>query len=158
MIATAWSKRNPRIRLLQILGSALCCLICLPLCSGVALANGGGAAPDGTGTVIFATTAPADTPKPAAADLMIDSDNLYAGMEKTYSQGYSPSISNGVVSIVLPLIATNPLANDTLLASMNLGSVSDSPFVYGSYQQQVALSTQQINGGQNTIAAYYALT
>lgn len=155
MIATAWSKRNPRIRLLQILGSALCCLICLPLCSGVALANGGGAAPDGTGTVIFATTAPADTPKPAAADLMIDSDNLYAGMEKTYSQGYSPSISNGVVSIVLPLIATNPLANDTLLASMNLGSVSDSPFVYGSYQQQVALSTQQINGGQNTIAAYY---
>ena len=86
---------------------------------------------------------------------MIDSDNLYAGMEKTYSQGYSPSISNGVVSIVLPLIATNPLANDTLLASLNLGSVSDSPFVYGSYQQQVALSTQQINGGQNTIAAYY---
>lgn len=154
MIATAWSKRNPRIRLLRIMGFALCCLICLPLCSGAALANGGGAVPGGTGPVILATTAPADTPRPAA-DLVIDSDNLYEGMERTYSQGYSPSISNGVVSIVLPLIATNPLTNDTLLASINLGSVSDSPFVYGSYQQRVALGTQQVNGGQNTIAAYY---
>lgn len=146
-------KKNNRRTYWWIIGTVA--VACVALCSKTAYANNGDSAPEGEGIVVITTAEPTQTPKPAAADLIIDSNNLYEGMARTYRQGYSPSMENGVVSIVLPLIATNPLANDTLMAGMNLGSVSGSPFVYGSYQQRVALSTQKINNGKDTIAAYY---
>lgn len=146
-------KKNNRRTYWWIIGTVA--VACVALCSKTAYANNGDSSPEGEGIVVITTAEPTQTPKPAAADLIIDSNNLYEGMARTYRQGYSPSMENGVVSIVLPLIATNPLANDTLMAGMNLGSVSGSPFVYGSYQQRVALSTQKINNGKDTIAAYY---
>ena len=41
--------------------------------------------------------------------LGIDDANLYDGMTKTYSQGYSPTVANGVATIVLPLVTTGSI-------------------------------------------------
>lgn len=87
--------------------------------------------------------------------LSIDDQNLYAGMTKTYSQGYTPTVANGVVTIVLPLITSGSIAGDIIRATPNLGSAEGSPFVFGNYQQSVALTNQVVNNGGGTINAYY---
>lgn len=87
--------------------------------------------------------------------LSIDDQNLYVGMEKTYSQGYTPTVANGVATIVLPLITSGTIADDTIRATPNLGSAEGSPFVFGNYQRSISLSNQSINNGTGTINCYY---
>lgn len=100
------------------------------------------------------TTAPTDTPA-VAATLAIDSENLYSGMKTTYAKGYAPAVENGKAIIILPLLCTGKLMDDRLIATPNLGSTVDSPFVFGNYQQVVSLTTQKVNGDTKTVAAYY---
>lgn len=95
------------------------------------------------------------TPKPIPVTLSIDNKNLYDGMTKTYSQGYSPVVSGGTATIVLPLIASGDIAGSTIIATPNLGAIAGSPFVFGNYQKTVALGTQIINGGPDTANCYY---
>ncbi|MEN6419564.1 MAG: CARDB domain-containing protein [Clostridiaceae bacterium] len=87
--------------------------------------------------------------------LGIDDTNLYDGMTRTYSQGYSPTVSNGVATIVLPLMTTGSISGSTITATPNLGSVESSPFVFGNYQKTVALGTQSVNNGTGTAECYY---
>ncbi|MEN6595410.1 MAG: hypothetical protein ABFC31_10750 [Clostridiaceae bacterium] len=87
--------------------------------------------------------------------LGIDDTNLYDGMTRTYSQGYSPTVSNGVATIVLPLVTTGSISGSTITATPNLGSVESSPFVFGNYQKTVALGTQSVNSGTGTAECYY---
>jgi hypothetical protein len=87
--------------------------------------------------------------------LGIDDANLYDGMTKTYSQGYTPTVANGVTTIVLPLVTTGSISGSTIVATPNLGSVETSPFVFGNYQKTVALGTQSINSGTGTAECYY---
>lgn len=109
-----------------------------------------------TPTVAAATPAPA-TPTPTAAaaatptpvlitmagdstsgtaePLTIDSENLYPGMNKTYAQGYVPTVANGTVTIVLPLRGTT-YSNEVNMV-VDLGSTTDNPFQYGNYSQTV---------------------
>ncbi|HWP22273.1 MAG TPA: CARDB domain-containing protein [Candidatus Cryosericum sp.] len=87
--------------------------------------------------------------------LGIDDTNLYDGMTRTYSQGYSPTVSNGVATIVLPLVTTGSISGSTITATPNLGSVESSPFVFGNYQKTVALGTQSVNNGTGTAECYY---
>lgn len=87
--------------------------------------------------------------------LGIDDTNLYDGMTRTYSQGYSPTVSNGVATIVLPLVTTGSISGSTITATPNLGSVESSPFVFGNYQKTVALGTQSVNNGAGTVECYY---
>ncbi len=95
------------------------------------------------------------TPKPIPVTLSIDNKNLYDGMTKTYSQGYSPVVSGGTATIVLPLIASGDIAGSTIIATPNLGAIAGSPFVFGNYQKTVALGPQIINGGPDTANCYY---
>lgn len=76
-----------------------------------------------------------DTPEPviSAGQLMIDSKNLYPGMNKTYENGYIPIVKDGNVSIVLPLIGKTQDGKVTL--SADLGQTTGSPFVFGNYAQ-----------------------
>ena len=87
--------------------------------------------------------------------LGIDDANLYDGMTRTYSQGYSPIVANGVATIVLPLVTTGSISGSTIVATPNLGTVGSAPFVFGNYQKTVALSTQPVNNGTGTATCYY---
>jgi hypothetical protein len=77
-----------------------------------------------TATLVFATG-------PA---LSIDSRHVYEGMEKSYAQGYLPTVSDGKATVVLPLLSdavTGPLT-----VTVNLGDPASSPFVYKNYEKQ----------------------
>jgi hypothetical protein len=87
--------------------------------------------------------------------LGIDDANLYDGMTKTYSQGYTPTVANGVATIVLPLVTNGSISGSTIVATPNLGNVESSPFVFGNYQKTVSLGTQSINNGTGTAECYY---
>ncbi len=87
--------------------------------------------------------------------LGIDDANLYDGMTRTYSQGYSPTVANGVATIVLPLVTTGSISGSTIAATPNLGTVGSAPFVFGNYQKTVPLSTQPVNSGTGTATCYY---
>ncbi|MEA4913712.1 MAG: CARDB domain-containing protein [Christensenella sp.] len=87
--------------------------------------------------------------------LGIDDANLYDGMTRTYSQGYSPTVANGVATIVLPLVTTGSISGSTIVATPNLGTVGSAPFVFGNYQKTVALGTQSVNNGTGTATCYY---
>jgi len=87
--------------------------------------------------------------------LGIDDTNLYDGMTRTYSQGYSPTVANGVATIVLPLVTTGSISGSTIVATPNLGTVGSAPFVFGNYQKTVALGPQPVNNGTGTATCYY---
>ena len=70
--------------------------------------------------------------------LGIDDANLYDGMTKTYSQGYTPTVANGVATIVLPLVTNGSISGSTIVATPNLGNVESSPFVFGNYQMKTS--------------------
>lgn len=80
--------------------------------------------------------APTPTPQPVAGQLTIDSHTLYPGMALTYAQGYVPTILNGRIYIVLPLLGQTYDGRVTVTA--NLGETQDSPFIYGNYSQTAA--------------------
>ena len=79
---------------------------------------------------------PTPTPPPVAGQLTIDSHTLYPGMALTYAQGYVPTILNGRIYIVLPLLGQTYDGRVTVTA--NLGETQDSPFIYGNYSQTAA--------------------
>lgn len=78
---------------------------------------------------------PTPTPQPVAGQLTIDSHTLYPGMALTYAQGYVPTILNGRVYIVLPLLGQT--YDNRVTVTANLGELQNSPFVYGNYSQTV---------------------
>ena len=81
------------------------------------------------------TPVPAPTPTPIVDQLIIDSRNLYNGMDKTYGDGYVPRVVNGRVYIILPLLGETYDGKVTVTA--DLGTTVDSPFVFGNYSQTV---------------------
>ena len=85
----------------------------------------------------------------------IDERNLYDGMEKTYAQGYSPTVNNGIVTIVLPLLASGEIAGESIIAKPKLDGISDSPFIFGNYQKTVMLTAHTVNGGTGSVNCYY---
>lgn len=93
-----------------------------------------------------------------AADtiIVIDSENVYEGMEKSYSEGYIPKVEQGNVFLVVPFLCREELMENHIRVSLNLGDTSNTPFVFKNYIKEVALSEANINGGKETIEAYVA--
>ena len=97
---------------------------------------------EGTETPPAETQAPVTTPEPTpeptpvADKLIIDSWNLYDGMDRTYQQGYVPRIVNGCCYIIFPLMGETYDGKVTVTA--DLGATADSPFVFGNYSQTAA--------------------
>lgn len=101
-----------------------------------------------------------DGKKPSSSNssigLQIDSTTLYDKMNVTYAQGYVPMVSNGKATIVLPLKGTTYSGDVNL--SADLGSTTDSPFIFGNYSKsvhgngayvfvlEIPLSKSRING------------
>ncbi len=79
---------------------------------------------------------PEPTPSVIDGGLQIDSDNVHGEMQKSYKDGYIPTIKDGHVTVVLPLVGKT--YDDKVNLTANLGSTTDSPFVFGNYNQTVS--------------------
>jgi hypothetical protein len=87
-----------------------------------------------TAAIVLATTESA---------LSIDTGHVYEGMEKSYAQGYLPTVSGGHATVVLPLLSeavTGPLT-----ANVNLGDPVSSPFVYKNYEKQFDIKSYTVD-------------
>ena len=124
-----------------------------------AFAEDGGAGEPGDSTVTAGEPEPSPEPSPAPeavrrVKLTIDNQNIYKDMEKSYSQGYVPSISGGYATVVLPLLCDGELKDDELRASVNLGDTGSSPFVGKNYEKTISLGNHEVNGGKKTVKGY----
>lgn len=91
----------------------------------------------------------------ASVSFEIDNKNVYGGMEQAYKDGYSPTVSGNTTRIILPLISSGTVANNTVIATPNLGDPSTSPFVFNNYEKNVSLAQHTVNSGKNKVQAYY---
>ncbi len=87
-------------------------------------------------------TEPIETFEPAT--LSIDNQNIYEGMDKSYSEGYVPRVSGGYATVVIPLNCDGELEGDKLCASVNLGDSMNMPFVCKNYEKTVSLSAEAL--------------
>ena len=85
-------------------------------------------------------------------ELEIDNEHIYAGMEQAFKDGYDPTIKNGKVIIVLPLIASGEIKDNIITATPGLGG-DTSPFVYSNYQKDIMLADNEVEGG-GTVSSF----
>ncbi|MEA5002053.1 MAG: hypothetical protein VB081_00925 [Christensenella sp.] len=91
--------------------------------------------------------------------LRIDNQTQYMGMDSTYRDGYSPTVSDGQAHIILPLIASGGSqqvkAGEPINVSVNLGDPQKAPFVFNNYNEKVALQNNKLaDGTTNTVQSY----
>ncbi len=121
--------------------------LAMPLCAyaeeGAGGADGGAADSGGVAEM------------PDASDvLQKDVNNVYAGMDKSYSAGYSPTVANGVATVILPLTATEPLQDNKLRIIPDLGAGGESPFVIKNYEFDVGLAANPVGDGTTAVDSY----
>lgn len=96
------------------------------------------------------TTPPSEeTPVNGATRLQIDDANVYEGMDKAYNDGYLPQVKNGVVTLVLPLIADGDIKANQIVVTPNLGDSYSSPIQYKNYQKTFVLDEHLVNEQKN---------
>ncbi len=91
----------------------------------------------------------------ASAVLSIDNVNVYDGMDRAYKDGYMPTVSGGVATIIIPLIVNQGATVDgAITVTPGLGETATSPFVYKNYQKAVSLGNNTVNGGASAVPSY----
>lgn len=90
----------------------------------------------------------------AVSSISTDNANVYEGMDRAYNQGYLPTVKNGVATIILPLLANNPITGDQINVKPDLGEPTNSPFVFLNYEKTVSLADNPVNGGGRTVSSY----
>ena len=90
----------------------------------------------------------------AAAKLVIDNENCYEGMDRTYSQGYVPKVEAGTVYLVVPLLSNTELQENRVRAALNLDNSQLSPFVSKNYEKTISLRTVPVNNGAGKAESY----
>ncbi len=92
----------------------------------------------------------------ASEQLAIDNVNIYSSMSKSYSSGYIPTVSNAKATIVLPLVyqGTEGVVGNKITVTPDLGSPSNSPFVFSNYQMDILETSNSVNGGAATVPSY----
>ncbi len=93
--------------------------------------------------VLIIFTAAATGVSAAGPALSIDTVHVYEGMQKSYAQGYQPAVSEGTVTVILPLLSE--AVTDTLTATVNLGEPASSPFVYKNYEKQFSKESYTVD-------------
>lgn len=86
--------------------------------------------------------------------LEIDNENLYEGMDRSYSQGYVPRVEQGNVLLIVPLLSSGDLKDNRLRAALNLGDVQTMPFVNKNYNKTISLQSLPVNNGAGTVEGY----
>lgn len=92
----------------------------------------------------------------ASPRLALDNENVYEGMDKAYRDGYVPAVQDGILTLVVPLIADGALKDDKIVVTPNLGDPVSSPFIYKNYQKTFYLSTNPVNRQDGAENAEYA--
>ncbi len=103
------------------------------------------------------TPAPTDTEDTQAETtptVMLEIDNLhvYEGMERSYQNGYIPTVKDGKAIVVLPLVASGDIAGGKITATPSLGDAT-SPFVHRNYRKTVKIEDNAV-AKDKTIASY----
>ena len=83
---------------------------------------------------------------PEAGSFAIDTTHVYAGMDRAYQSGYTPTVKNGTASVVLPLLAEN-IQGNSITVTPNLGDPATAPFVFRNYQKVFTLAEHPVSGG-----------
>lgn len=99
------------------------------------------------------TPAPGGEGTTASVTFEIDNAHVYDGMDKAYRDGYMPAVKDGRATVVLPLLASAALKNNTITVTPGLGEPSTSPFAYSNYQKTVTLADNAVAGG-GTVSGY----
>lgn len=133
----------------------LCGAMLIAYCDiGIVYATGNSSGQSATGTDATAsTTTEADTTV-ANTTISIDNKNKYDGMDKTYQDGYVPTVENGKAIVVVPIICDGAVKDNTLKTSIDLGDTQSAPFVIKNYQKDVTLLNHKVNDGKNTVVSY----
>lgn len=74
-----------------------------------------------------------------AAGFVIDNQNVYKGMEKSYSRGYVPKIGNDNAVLVLPLQAKHKISGNQITVALKFGEGENLPFVHKNYEKEIKL-------------------
>lgn len=93
---------------------------------------------------------------PIVAKLVIDNENCYEGMDKSYSQGYVPRVEAGTVYLVVPLLCNTELQENHIRAALNLGDSQLAPFVSKNYEKTIFLQSVPVNNGAGRAESYVA--
>ena len=97
------------------------------------------------------TTTPTNNPNTgndimsSAVRLTIDNGNVYEGMERAYKDGYVPTVENGVLTVILPLVADGTVRDNTITVTPQLGDTASSPIQVKNYQKSFELSENKVN-------------
>ena len=85
------------------------------------------------------TSAPTEAPEAEdkKAQLAIDSEHLYEGMEQSFAQGYVPAVKENVLYLAVPFTVRGSLKEQELTVGLDLGKEKDAPFVRANYQKKV---------------------
>jgi hypothetical protein len=101
--------------------------------------------------LLFITVLPVTAHADGAQALAIDTKYRYEGMNKTWGQGYVPTVSGNTVKVVLPLVL-NPqagvaaIAGDVVSVKPDYGDPAGSPFVFSNLETSVKLVDHAVNG------------
>jgi len=115
----------------------------------------------GTPVNSYAANAASTEDEPSAeAEVMpitfsIDDTHRYEAMERSYQDGYLPTVQNGTAVIILPIKAEGEVAGNTVTVTPELGSTEGSPFIFRNYQKTVLESQQTPADGGEAQNIYY---
>lgn len=89
-----------------------------------------------------AMAAPKDEDGAAAAagtgGFVIDNQNIYEGMEKSYSSGYIPKTDGKKAVVMLPLLPKRKIAENRMTVTLRFGESENLPFVQKNYEKTVS--------------------
>lgn len=109
------------------------------------------------------TPPPEQTPEPTPPEepilalptaLEIDTENIYRGMDKAYKDGYIPTVKDGMVYVVIPLIPSGEVYGDKITVTPDF-SGAGTTFVVSNYQKTVNLTEEKINNTEETRKLFY---
>lgn len=69
---------------------------------------------------------------------VIDNQNIYEGMEKSYSSGYMPKTDGKKAVVVLPLLAKRKILENRMTVTLRFGESENLPFVQKNYEKTVS--------------------
>lgn len=139
----------------KVLLSICLCFMVAWLSSGSVLAMGNNLLPTASSTDATDNSQTLDNrDSKKTVTLSIDNKNKYDGMDKTYQEGYVPTISSGKVILVVPILCDGDVKNNTLKTSLSLGDTSAAPFVIKNYEKDVTLLENKVNCGATTVNSY----
>lgn len=82
---------------------------------------------------------------------VIDNQNIYEGMESSYSGGYTPKTNGKTAVVVLPLLAKRRLAGNRMTVTLRFGESENLPFIQKNYEKSISFGVHKtLNQGKKT--------